>query len=307
MDGTTPTPPNEASPRGQGNPNPAAQGLTPTPVSPVARQRLLAAGYTNPYQYATYSLAPSALSKELNVTFQGRRECSGRQMLFWKGTYPPGSRRHATQQLVANAQQGHNRPDRPKAPSAQPQVQLPGQSLLHQQPKDQMKFHIGIAEEERQERKRVKYDEKRQNKKVLQQQQQQSQQSPHQPEEQPKQQMQPEQQPELPLEDYESSLAWFSDSFHQGTDAIRPEEIDRFFDAMGESDYTQREQEIQAFNQIMIPSGLNPTQHAPESWGSRPEMAFDDVFDQQMMEDGVPYGPYTSLLRGHGHPMGSRD
>ncbi|KXH66630.1 hypothetical protein CSAL01_05990 [Colletotrichum salicis] len=299
MDGTTPTPPNEAFPQGQGNPNPAAQGLTPTPVSPATRQRLLAAGYTTPYQYACYSLAPSALSKELNVTFQGRRECSGRQMLFWKGTYPPGSRRHATQQLVANAQQGHNRPDRPKAPSAQPQVQLPGQSLLHQQPKDQMKFHIGIAEEERQERKRVKYDEKRQNKKFLHQKQQQ--QSQHQPEEQP------EQRHEWLLEDYESSLAWFSKTLHQGTDAIRPEEINRFFDAMEESGYTQREQEIQAFNQSMMPSRLNSTVDAPEPWGSRPEMTFDGFFDEQMAEEGVEHGQYTSLLREHGHPMGSRD
>ncbi|KXH27661.1 hypothetical protein CNYM01_12046 [Colletotrichum nymphaeae SA-01] len=206
-------------------------------------------GLTPPQQVPAHNGAGPEFLQGMNITLQGHRECLGRQMQTWKGSYSLDSRWGALQQLVANTQPGLKRSDWLSALSDQPQPQFPGQGASHQQPETQLKAQL---------------------------------------------QTQPQ------GVDW-SDLDWLV-NFSLGTAAIAQEQIDLLFDEMDGSDNTQQEQ-VQAFDQMIMSSVLSPNVDAPGPWVSSPSTTFEDVFRQQDEEAGVELGPYSSMLFGPGHSM----
>ncbi|KAK7438977.1 hypothetical protein CaCOL14_010782 [Colletotrichum acutatum] len=317
------------------DPFPAPNQSQLTPVSMPA--------LTPPKQVPAHDGAEWEFLQGMDITMQGYFECLGRQMQTWKGSYSLDSRRGAPQQLVANAPIGLKGPNWRSPSSGQPKPQFPGQGPSHQQPKAQLKAQMKISgsqlEENKKKRKRdgqrrkerkLEQQQKEQQQQLqkqqlqelqlqqlqqqqlLQYQQLQHQQQLRQQQLQAQQQSQPQSQLQSQLQspqsqgaDHWRDLDWLVNS-GLGTAAMGQEQIDLLFDEMDGSDDTQQEQ-MQAFDQMMMSSVPHPNVDAPELWVPPPPTTFEDVFRQQDEEDGVRLGPYSSMLFGRDHSMSGRE
>ncbi|KAF4786096.1 hypothetical protein HER10_EVM0013351 [Colletotrichum scovillei] len=299
-------------------------GTTKAPnASPAPNQSQLTPeampGLAPPQQVPAHDGAGREFLQGMNITLQGHRECLG--------SYSLDSRWGALQQLVANAQ--------PQFPGQGASHQQPETQL-----KAQMKIAGAQLEENKKKRKRDgqrRKERKLEHRQKMQQQQQQQQQQEEQQQQQQEQQQQEEQQlqllqqellqfqqlqqqqlqaqqlqaqqqsqPQSQLQTQPqgadwSDVDWLVNS-SLGTAAIAQEQIDLLFDEMDGLDNTQQEQ-VQAFDQMMMSSIPFPNVDAPEPWVPPPSTTFDDVFRQQDEEAGVELGPYSSMLFGPGHSM----